>query len=265
VRRRDLRAVTSTSNVIGHRPLDIVYLRPFGNRARARTWLEGAWREFGYVHLLRSADSVSPGELADARRRGGVQTLFVHDRQELSAHWAAVHRQGADARRRKRISAVAQGPVRVRDPYGSYPVDAVLCHGSFWKEAVGALLERADLVVLDLSGLSLRNEGTLHEVTTIVNDFPIECVVFLADPNSGRRFLQFQLHSAWSRMALGSPNANGAQRGALVAVTDVYVRTSTTNERGETTSSQARLVARRSQTRRLAALAQGRRESLGYD
>ena len=119
-------------------------------------------------------------------------------------------------------------------------------------------------MVLDLSGLSLKNAGTLHEVTSIVNRFPIECVVFLADPHSKRRFLDYQLNAAWSRMAVGSPNATGVVRQAVVAVTDVYVRTGGGSGSSDSGSSQVRLVARRSQTRRLAALAQGRREASGY-
>src|SRR5262245_32110395 len=52
-----LRRVTATHNVVGRRPLSIVYLRTFENQPRARTFLQGAWREFGYVYLLRSAAS----------------------------------------------------------------------------------------------------------------------------------------------------------------------------------------------------------------
>jgi hypothetical protein len=53
-------------------------------------------------------------------------------------------------------------------------------------------------------------------------------------------------------------------RQAVVAVTDVYVRTGGGSGSSDPGSSHVRLVARRSQTRRLAALAQRRREASGY-
>ena len=56
---RGLHQVEPSANVVSRRPLDIVYLRLFENQPRMRTFVQSAWREFGYVHLLRSAASVT--------------------------------------------------------------------------------------------------------------------------------------------------------------------------------------------------------------
>ncbi len=56
-------------NVVGRHPLSILYLRVFENQPRARTFVRGAWREFGYVHLLRSATAVDPATFRKAKRR----------------------------------------------------------------------------------------------------------------------------------------------------------------------------------------------------
>ena len=145
----------------------------------------------------------------------------------------------------------------MRDRYGAYPVIGLLCHGRFWKAAVDRLLDQADLVVLDLSGYRSKNQGTRHEIEAVINRVPIEHVVFLADPKSNLGFLAEQLHDAWSVMRPGSPNARPGRHRAAVVVTDVIVRTSTTDSQGNR-QEHVRLVAKRRQTRRVAAFSQGR-------
>jgi hypothetical protein len=50
-----LRRVSAERNVIGRRPLQIAFLRLFENQPRIRTFVEGAWREFGFISSLRSS------------------------------------------------------------------------------------------------------------------------------------------------------------------------------------------------------------------
>ena len=248
------RCVTREANVIGRRPLHIAYLRVFENQPRMRTFIEGAWREFGYVHFLRSAAAVTPAELKAARRSGDVAGLFVASRGRLAAEIDS----GAgepNPRGRYRFTRIGATTIKVRDRYGSYPVRPVLCHGSFWKDGVDALLERVDLVALDLSGYTDKHAGTRYEVQRVVDRFPIERVVFLADQRSNRKFLDRELRQSWQQMAPGSPNAVHQSKTALVAVTDYY-RSSQTQQQGQTTQVQVRLVARRQQTRRLLTMVQ---------
>jgi len=54
-------------------------------------------------------------------------------------------------------------------------------------------------------------------------------------------------------MAPGSPNADHRPRTALVVRTDYFYSTESTNQQGQTTTSQVRLIARRRQTRRVVA------------
>jgi hypothetical protein len=75
--------VTERSNVVCRPPLSILYLRVFENNARARTFVTGAWREFGYVHLSRSAAAVDPAVYRAARRDGRLDRLFLSNTAEL--------------------------------------------------------------------------------------------------------------------------------------------------------------------------------------
>jgi len=252
-----LRPVDDGHNVVGRPPLRIAYLRLFENGPRTRTFVEGAWREFGTVIALRSAASVTPAELRQAERTGDVAHLFVDSHDALSARLAAAGRH-AMPKGRHAIVGVAPTTVKVRDKYGCYPIVAVLCHGRFWKAAVDDLLGLVDLVVLDLSGYTDAHAGTHHELQRIVDRFPIERVVLLADPASNTKFLVARIQGTWATMASTSPNATpSTPRHVLLAVTD-HLQQSTSTDANGNSSTQVRLVADRKRTRQLATMAQAR-------
>jgi hypothetical protein len=252
-----LRRVTRDANIIGRPPLHIAFLRVFENQPRMRTFIEGAWREFGYVYFLRSAAAVTPAEFHDAQRSTGVARLFVTNEPGLLTQIAG-GRDEPNGKGRYRFRRIAATTIRVRDRYGSYPVRAVLCHGTYWKSAVDTILDRTDLVVLDLSGYTDSHAGTRYELQRVVDRVPVERVVFLADGRSSRRVLRRELDAAWTHMSPRSPNATTEPKRVIVAVTDYYRTSQSQNANGQTTQVQVRLVARRSETRRLAAMAQHR-------
>jgi hypothetical protein len=251
--------VTAASNVVGERPLEIVYLRLFDNQPRTRTFIQGGWREFGYVYLLRSAKSVTPSEFR--RAAPDLSGLFISSPGQLAARLARPS-PGPGPGHRHTFRNIGPYKIKVRDRYGSYPLRAFLCHGAIWKEAVDMLLDRADLVVLDLSGLMPGNLGVRYELRRVVDSFRIERVIFLADGRSDLAFLRAQVQHAWAQMAADSPNAGPRPRVARIAVTDIFRREVQHQQQGppgqhgtqgQTTVVRTRLVARRSQSRRLAA------------
>ncbi|MBB2921468.1 PASTA domain-containing protein [Cellulomonas cellasea] len=248
---RRLRRVTGTSNVTGGRPMRMAYLRLFDNQPRSRTFLQGAWREFGYVYMLRSASSVSPGELRELRRYG-IDKLFVSSRSELRSE-LTLENQAPQLTRFRVFRHLAPTVVRTYDRYGAFPPVAVLCHGSFWRAAVDELLLRVDAVCLDLSGFRPKHQGTGYELQRVIDRFPIERVLFLADPTSNLTFLSHVLDSAWQQMAADSPNATGDARTTHLAITDRLQTTVTRNASGQEIRRETRLLARRKQTRRIAA------------
>ena len=204
--------VTARRNVLGREPWNIAYLRVFDNEQGLTRLLASAWRECGYVHLIRGTTSVRPHEL-EALEAG--TPLFINSREwliaELEARPVDVLPPGD-----VEFDTVATEIVKAHDPYGSYPVCALLCHDSFWKVAVDVLLERADVVVLDLSGYHWENAGTGYELQRVVDRRPVHTCVVLADAVSDRPFLDAQIQRAWSQMAGGSPNAGSDRRDLLV-------------------------------------------------
>jgi hypothetical protein len=246
-----LHRVTATRNVVGRHPLFIVYLRIFENQPRARTFLQGAWREFGYVHLLRSAESVTPAEFHQAKRSDRSFDGLLIDSQREFADELRRPLPGPSRRRWQMFRNIGPRIVWTRDWYGSYPPRTFLCHGRIWKQAVDMLLARADLVVLDLSGMTTGNEGTRYEVQRVIDRIPIERVIFLADRHSRRDYLHREIQQAWHQMAYGSPNDGVEPRVARLAVTDSFRQIQ--EPQGDMVRTYYRLVARRWQSRRLAA------------
>ncbi|MFD5180454.1 hypothetical protein ACFWM1_31905 [Nocardia sp. NPDC058379] len=210
--------VTATRNVFGWPPEEIAYLRLFDNHARIRSFLRGAWREFGYVHILRGSGSVSPAEVAQARSGSAIRTLFATSPRTFRAALAACPTEPLPPGRR-RLTGITNTAERVHDPAGSYPVRALLCHGSFWQSAVDMLLARVGFVVVDLSGYLPANTGTQFELQRVIDRFPLTGVVLLCDESADRTFLRAQIHYHWTRMAAGSPNTGFGERTVLVAIT----------------------------------------------
>ena len=208
-----LQEITVERNVFGRTPWNIAYLRLFDNEQGLREFLAGAWRECGYVHLIKDADSVSPEE-AQAMDDGAE--IFINSRSRLLAELAVRPLQPLSPGRCE-LAYVAAESVKVSDRYGSYPVRAMLCHETFWKSAVDVLLERADLVVIDLHGYHWNNTGTAYELQRVIDRFSIERCLVLAAGNSDTAFLEAQVQRAWSQMARGSPNEGSIPREVLMA------------------------------------------------
>jgi hypothetical protein len=230
--------------------MSIGYLRIFENDARTVTFMEGAWREFGPIYMLRSDDSVAPRELHAARLAGTVSSMVVRTDEQLRAAFAP---QPPLPKGSHKLTTVTSHTVRVRDPYGAFPVHAALCSGAYWRQAAMAIASGVDLVVLDLSGYLAQNLGTHYELQMLVDHVPIERVLFLTDPRSDEDFLAKQLGDAWKAMAAGSPNEGGPPRVAQMVRTDYFQKVDSDNG-----SSQVRLVSRRSDTRRVLAAVQPR-------
>lgn len=185
-------------------------------------------------------------------RAGDLDDWFIKDVSKLRGVFAAstprVSRGGL-----KRLRGLGPTTVFTYDRYGAYEPVPVLCHGSFWKQAVDELLLNVDLVCLDLSGFLERNEATAYELQRVIDRYPVERLILLCDGYSDMRFLQGAIRTAWDRMAAGSPNSGTGVAKALIAVTDRFVTETTRESNGQVTQQHTRLHPDRKQTRALAA------------
>ena len=168
----------------------VLYLRLFDNLAGTDRFV-ARWRRFGVVHYLRSADQVSAAELRNRQSGDGDRSTFIDDDQELEAF---LHSPAPDRSTRR------------------HPVRGLLCHGSYWKQAVIRLLQEVDLVVLDLTGFHPGHSGTAFELQAALDLVEVGRLRLLAATGSDQRYLAAQLRGAWAAMAAGSPNAGPGSR-----------------------------------------------------
>jgi hypothetical protein len=240
--------VTTSANVAGLPPVRIAALRAFENQPRLRTLLQGSWREVGPLVVLRSVASLSPDELQGAR--GHLSRLFAGSPAELASFDQRPVPPG-----RRSLRGIARQPVRVHDPHGAYPALGYLGDGASWAQAQDVVVGGADLVVVDLAGMSPTHPGAGVDLRQLLDRVPIERVCVLVDPRTDVDVVTGALRAAWQRLAGDSPNAGPAPRRALVAVTDRVVRHD--GGRGDRPV-HVLLRARRAASRRLAVLAQRR-------
>jgi len=90
------------------------------------------------------------------------------------------------------------------------PVNSMQCDNATWKQALQALLDRADVVVMDLSSLSDRNRGVAYELDKLVNEVPLNRLVLLFNDSTDLNVLKEILSQARENMTDDSPNRQPA-------------------------------------------------------
>lgn len=156
-------------------PLNITYFRCFANSARTRTFLEGAWKEFGHVHLLRDPSSTTWRERWRSRTPEKMAELVVSTEGQL-------------------LDRLQHAPAE-------HSVREFFCGDAFWQQAAYRLIVMADLVVIDLSGLTPESLGLQFELEQAFATKRSDQVVVLADNWSDQDYLAGLVRQAWT----GSP------------------------------------------------------------
>lgn len=72
------------------------------------------------------------------------------------------------------------------DPDGRYRVNECYCFDSTWQQALAALVQRADVVLMDLRGFQAHNRGCRHELTVLADSRHLQHVVVLTDAHTDR-------------------------------------------------------------------------------
>ena len=100
------------------------------------------------------------------------------------------------------ITTPAQVPRRLAgfdlrpDPDGRYRVNACYCLDTTWQAALAALVQRADVVLMDLRGFQAHNAGCRHELGVLSQAPGVQRVVVLHDAHTDRLTAQADLAAA---------------------------------------------------------------------
>ncbi len=127
------------------------------------------WRLTGNTVLIAGTD------LAD--RTLGADKIFTFLQRRLGTLFI---REPAD------VAARLAGFDFERDDDGRYRINECFCHDTTWQDALAALVQRSDLVLMDLRGFQAHNAGCLHELAVLAGAARIQRVVVLADAETDR-------------------------------------------------------------------------------
>jgi hypothetical protein len=175
----------------GHHPT-LLLLRVFalGRRSeRLFDVLSRRWLRAGGIDLIAGPDlattTVEPHEFLDFCA-GRLSRRFVTDEEDL-------HRRLAERDTRP-------------DPDGRCRVNEFFCRRDTWQATMRRLAAGSDAVLMDLRGFGPANHGCLWELEQLLQEVPLDRVLFLVDATTDRPFLERQLQELWQEVGAESPN-----------------------------------------------------------
>jgi hypothetical protein len=149
------------------RPRTLLLLRTFGYRARTEKLFNRIgtrWRYFGPLSVIAAPDvfahTIDSGDFL-AWLTGRLDESFVRSQADLD----------------RRMSQFDAAP----DPDGRYRVNEFCCHDDTWKPTVVTLMVQADVIVMDLRGLTQERGGCAFELEQLRERVDAGRVVLIVD------------------------------------------------------------------------------------
>ncbi len=112
---------------------------------------------------------------------------------------------------------------RVSRRLGYYSLLTMACTEGVWTFALDRMLERCNVVVVDLSDYTVGRIGIEYEIGLLLDRVPLDQVVFVCGPETDRDGLSALMKSVWDTLAPSSPNRRHERVVATVAVTTALV------------------------------------------
>lgn len=173
-------------------PLRLSMLRVFGSPSLDDLIvLIKPWRRVGVIEHLEGFDTIGKSEEARAALLAGrIDDALAKTDEEVESRLAAESLAPDD-----------------KLLFGRY---AFQCTEATWRLAIRRMLDRADVVVMDLSSLSPTNQGCAWELGLLLDRVPLSRVTLLVNDSTDLECLQAILDAAARRIAANSPNRDNA-------------------------------------------------------
>jgi len=153
-------------------PPTLLVLRVFQRDAQVEQLFDRVierWRLTGNTVLIAGTDLVS--------RTLDPDDLFTFLNGRLAERFVANEREVT-----KRIADLDLAP----DPDGRYRVNECYCFDTTWRSVLAALVQRADVALMDLRGFKSHNAGCIHELGVLAQAADLQRVVLLYDEHTER-------------------------------------------------------------------------------
>lgn len=173
---------------------DLTFLRVFSLGRRSDRLLNRVaryWRHIGNVQIITGPDvarsTVHPHQFLDFLS-GKLATHFVRDAASLERSVAESNRSA--------------------DLDGRFSMSNFFCSADSWQRLLPQLLQKDDVVLMDLRSFSAENAGCIHELNYLIGTLPLDRFVLVVDDTTNSSFLERTLREAWTALPPDSPNAN---------------------------------------------------------
>jgi hypothetical protein len=192
----------------------LLLLRVFKPSARSESFMDrllARWRFVGPSWMIAGPD------LAGAYME--PDEFFVWLRRRLHERFIA---------RPDEVTARIDALDNARDPDGRFRVSELFCADSTWKPAVLALMDRADVVLLDLREFTPARAGTHFELVQLLRRAELRKVRVLVGADDALPALHAALQAAWAEAARAPDEGGAAPRLQLVTLderSDAQVKT----------------------------------------
>ena len=154
------------------RPPTLLVLRVFQHDARIQALFDDVierWRLTGNTVLIAGTDLLERTIDADdifTFIDGRLASRFIQRTADVAARLASFD-----------LAPDAEGRFRINECY---------CHDTTWQPALAALVERSDVVLMDLRSFKAHNQGCRHELGVLAQAARIRRVVVLTDGDTDR-------------------------------------------------------------------------------
>jgi hypothetical protein len=157
----------------------LLLLRVFGFRRRSEALFDAIaqrWRFLGSVRVIAGTDlvgrTIDPGDLIGFLG-GRLKRQFVRDGADLADKLARLD--------------------EARDPDGRFRINEFFCFDDTWQATLRALLQRSDLVLMDLRGFSQHSRGCRFELEQVMATGLLGRTLFVVDDTTDQPLLQASL------------------------------------------------------------------------
>jgi hypothetical protein len=154
------------------RPPTLLVLRVFQHDERIQALFDSVierWRLTGNTVLIAGTDlldrTLDAGDIYSFID-GSLATRFIHSAADVAPRLAAFDMQP--------------------DADGRYRINECYCHDTTWQQALAALVERCDVVLMDLRSFKSHNQGCVHELGVLARARHLQRAVVLTDGDTDR-------------------------------------------------------------------------------
>ena len=103
----------------------------------------------------------------------------------------------------KKLRKTLNRPRKLDLSFKSLPM---FCYANTWKLAVSEFIKNSSVILMDLRGFTVERKGCEYEIDFLLDTFPINQILFLADAKNDQSLIEKTIMDRWEYLREHSPN-----------------------------------------------------------